>query len=91
MPGGSLQQSHAQPGFQLLDRIGDGGSGQAKILGGMAETTPLQDSGENPHGFNPVHYYSKNPNSIAGYCQIIRPYKRDILATEDHPAPRRTQ
>jgi hypothetical protein len=55
LPGGALEQAHAQPPFELLDRLGRGGTQQSQVLCRLREAALLHDAGEQAHHVQPVH------------------------------------
>ena len=65
MAGRALEEPGAEPRLQLLDRIGDGGGGQAEILRGQAEAPALRDAGKDAHRIQTIHYPNFQ-NSVAG-------------------------
>ena len=54
-PGGAVQQTHAQMGFQLLYRRGHGGAGHFQGLRRAGKTAGFHHPGEHLHGFEAVH------------------------------------
>jgi hypothetical protein len=58
LPGRPVQQANAEPLLQLLDRVGDGGAGKLKVVGGLREALELDDPDEHPHGIEAVHMVS---------------------------------
>jgi hypothetical protein len=63
----TLEQAHAETGFELFHRIGDGRARQAGIFGRKSKAAAFHDAGKDPHGIESVHLVcSSFPDSDAG-------------------------
>jgi len=50
-----VQQAHAEPFLQLLNRVRDGGTRELKVVGRLREAHQLDDPDEDAHGIEAVH------------------------------------
>ncbi len=55
MARGPLEETHAEPRFEPLDRVRHGRARHAEILRGACEAASLHHPREHPHGLESVH------------------------------------
>jgi hypothetical protein len=60
----ALEQAHAEAGFELLYRIGDGRARQASVFGGKREAAAFHDPAKHPHGIKSVHLFVRNSRIV---------------------------
>ncbi|MNI78417.1 hypothetical protein D3C73_1347890 [compost metagenome] len=51
----ALQQPGAEPGFELIEGVGQRGAGQVQVLGGQGEAAALVDPYEDLHRPDLIH------------------------------------
>jgi hypothetical protein len=66
LPRGPLQQAHAQPRFELPDRMRDGRLRIAKVMRRLRETAQLDDAAKQIHCIKSVH----TPSIIIACCTV---------------------
>ncbi|MNP58352.1 hypothetical protein D3C76_1532620 [compost metagenome] len=55
LAGTALQQANAQPGFELIEGVGQRGPWHVQVFSGQGETASLVDAHEHLHRFDLIH------------------------------------